>query len=65
MKKYRIAIIQTETFFGDPVKRYAVQVRVALFWWVTIAHADQIVQAKCIIKNKSGRKPEKVLKVIK
>lgn len=64
MKKYRIAVIATTTYFGEPVSCYAVQVRVALFWWVTIETMGQPCQARYYLKHSTG-KPEKVLKVIK
>lgn len=65
MKKHRIVLVDTVTAFGDPVKWYAVQVRVAFFWWITIHHFSQLSQARYWL-HKSGapHKPEKVVKVI-
>lgn len=63
MKRHRIAVIQTVTWYGVPIKRYAIQQRVALFWWVTIEQTDRLCQARYYLANSTG-KPEKVLKVI-
>lgn len=64
--KHRIVLIETTSAFGDPVKWYAVQRRVALFWWVTIHHFSQLRDARYWL-NKSGApsRPEKIIKVIK
>lgn len=63
--KYRIVMIDTETAFGHPVKWYAVQKRVALSWWVTVAHANQLSQARYWL-HKSGapHRKEKVVRII-
>ncbi len=65
MKKYRIVLIETTTSFGDPVKWYAAQLRVALFWWVTIHHFSQLHDARYWL-NKSGapNRKERIIKVI-
>lgn len=65
MSKFRIALIDTTTAFGHPVKWYAVQKRVALFWWVTVAHASQLYQARYWL-HKSGapHRKEKVVRII-
>lgn len=64
-KKYRIARIKTITAFGDPVYRYAVQVRIALFWWVTIVTCDHLSQARYCL-NESGvvNRPVEVIKIV-
>lgn len=46
MKKYRIALIETETFLGEKVKRYVIQERIALFWWVTIESMSTLSSAR-------------------
>lgn len=63
--KYRIVMIDTETAFGHPVTWFAVQKRVAFFWWVTIERMSQLSQARYWL-NKSGapKRKEKVLRVI-
>lgn len=65
MKKYRIVMIDTETAFGDQVTWFAVQKRVALFWWVTVERMGALVQARYWL-NKSGapKRKEKVLRVV-
>ena len=63
MKKYRIVLIETTSAFGDPVKWYAIQVRVALFWWVTIETCGTLSQARYWL-HKSGA-PSRVERVIK
>ena len=65
MKKHRIVLVETVTAFGDPVKWYAVQVRVALFWWVTVEHCGALSQARYWL-HKSGApsRKEKVVKII-
>ena len=63
--KYRIVMIDTETAFGHPVKWFAVQKRVAFFWWVTIERMGTLAQARYWL-NKSGdtKRKEKVLRVV-
>ena len=63
--KYRIVIIDTETAFGTPVKWFAVQKRVAWFWWVTVERMSTLAQARYWL-NKSGapNRKEKVLRVV-
>lgn len=63
--KYRIVMIRTETMFGDQVTWFAVQKRVALFWWVTVERVGTLVQARYWL-NKSGapKRKEKVLRVV-
>ncbi len=65
MNKFRIVLVDTTTALGHPVKWYAVQKRVALFWWVTVAHASQLSQARYWL-NKSGEphRKEKLLRII-
>lgn len=65
MSKFRITLIETTTAFGHPVRWYAVQKRVALFWWVTVAHASQLSQARYWL-HKSGapHRKEKVVRII-
>lgn len=65
MKRYRIALVETTTAFGDPVKWYAVQVRVALFWWVTVETCGQLCQARYWL-NKSGapHRKERIIKIV-
>ena len=65
MKNFRIVMIDTETAFGHPVKWFAVQNRVALFWWVTVERMGTLVQARYWL-NKSGvqNQKEKVLRVV-
>lgn len=65
MSKYRIVLIETTTAFGEPVKWYAVQKRVAFFWWVTVEGCGQLCQARYWL-HKSGapQRKEKVIKVV-
>lgn len=63
MAKYRIAIVDWTSVFGDVVRSPAVQVRVAFFWWVTITHCDSVEQAKTYIKNMKKRKKDIFIKV--
>ncbi|QIW88916.1 hypothetical protein CJ19_057 [Escherichia phage CJ19] len=65
MSKFRIALIDTTTAFCHPVKWYAIQKRVALFWLVTVGHTSQLSQARYWL-HKSGapHRKEKVLKVV-
>ena len=65
MSKFRIVLVDTTTAFGHPVKWYAVQKRVALFWWVTVSHASQLSQARYWL-HKSGapHRKEKVVRII-
>ncbi|WKV16889.1 hypothetical protein [Escherichia phage PH1062] len=65
MKKYRIVMIRTETAFSDPVIWFAVQKRVAWFWWVTVEKMGTLTQARYWL-HKSGApyRKEKVVKVI-
>lgn len=66
MRKYRIARIKTTTAFGDPVYWYAIQVRIAFFWWVTIETCGTATQARYYL-NKSGAvdRPVEIIKIIK
>jgi hypothetical protein len=63
--KYRIVMIRTETAFGDPIACFAVQKRVAWFWWVTVERMCALAQARYWL-NKSGapKRKEKVLRVV-
>lgn len=63
--KYRIVMIDTETDFGHPVQWFAVQRRVAFFWWVTIERTSHLAQARYWL-NKPGspKRKEKVLRVV-
>ena len=65
MKSFRIVIIDTETAFGDAVTWFAVQKRVAFFWWVTVERMGTLAQARYWL-NKSGapKCKEKVLRVV-
>lgn len=65
MRKYRIALVETTSAFGDPVKWYAAQVRVAFFWWVTIHHFSQLNDARYWL-NKSGaiHRKERIIKIV-
>lgn len=65
MSKFRIVLVDTTTAFGHPVKWYAVQKRVALLWWVTVAQARQLSQARYWL-HKSGapHRKEKVVRII-
>lgn len=65
MRKYRIARIKTTTAFGDPVYWYAVQVRIAFFWWVTIETCGALSQARYYL-NESGvvNRPVEVIKIV-
>ena len=68
MKKHRIVLIKATTALGDPVKWYAVQVRVAFFWWVTIGRMSQLSQARYYLESSGATErteKEKVLKVVK
>ncbi len=65
MVKYRIALIDWTTAFGDVVRSPSVQVRVGLFWWVTLTHCETKAQAQTYITNLRKRKPEKLVKVMK
>lgn len=65
MSKFRIVLIDTTTAFGHPVKWYAVQKLVALFWWVTVAHASQLSQARhWLHKSGAPHRKEKVVRII-
>lgn len=63
--KYRIVMIDTESAFGHPVRWFAVQKRVAWFWWVTVERMSTLDQARHWM-NKSGahKRKEKVLRVV-
>lgn len=63
MKKHRIVMVETSTAFGETVKWYAVQVRVAIFWWVTISYMSSLSMARYYIRNGHQHKKEKVVKV--
>lgn len=65
MMKYRIAIVDWHTAFGDVVRCPAVQIRVAFFWWATITHCDSITQAKTYIESQKKRKKDVFIKVYK
>lgn len=64
-RKFRIVRIATRDAFGYPVEWFAVQRRVAFFWWITIERFSQLSQARYWL-DKSGapHRKEKVLKVI-
>ncbi len=64
MAKYRIALIDWTTPFGDVVRSPSVQVRVGLFWWVTLTHCETKAQAQVYIANVQKRKPEKLVRVM-
>lgn len=65
MRHYRIALIETTTAFGDPVKRYAIQLRVAFFWWVTVEICGSLFQARyCLNESKAPMRKERIIKVI-
>lgn len=64
MAKYRIASVQWWTVFNEPVVSPTVQMRVGLFWWVTIAHCESVKQAITYIRNIEKRKTEKILGII-
>lgn len=65
MKKYRIALIETETFFGEKVKRYVIQERVALFWWVTIESMSTLSSARYYLGESGAMERRKKVKHIK
>lgn len=56
--KYRIAVVDWHTAFGDVVRGPAVQIRVAFFWWVTITHCNSFEEAKTYINNMKKRKKD-------
>ena len=65
MAKYRIALIDWTTVFGDVVRSPSVQVRVGFFWWVTLTHCESKTQAQTYINNRIKREPEKLIRVMK
>lgn len=65
MAKYRIAIVDWHTEFGDVVRSPAVQVRVAFFWWVTITHCNAVEEAKTYIKSMQKKKKDVFVRIYK
>lgn len=51
MMKYRIAVADWHTRTLGNASLYAVQVRVAFFWWITVVHCETFLQAKAYIDN--------------
>ncbi|UZZ64351.1 hypothetical protein A54_111 [Septuagintavirus sv54] len=67
MSKFRIVLIDTTTVYGIPVTWYAVQKRVAFFWWITVEYTSQLSQARYWLhlhKTNAPYRKEKVLEVI-
>ncbi|TIM24819.1 MAG: hypothetical protein E5Y74_00030 [Mesorhizobium sp.] len=65
MRKYRIALIEWQTVFGDKIRSPSVQVRVGLFWWLTLTHCETVKQANFYIESVKKRKAEKVIRILK
>lgn len=65
-RKFRIVRIATLDAFGRPVEWYAVQRRVAFFWWVTVEHYfSQLTQARYWLhKSCAPHHQERVIKVV-
>lgn len=65
MKKYRVVLIETVNAFDEPVKWYAIQVRTAFFWWVTVEMVGSLASAWHVLYNSNRfSRPEKVIKVV-
>lgn len=62
--RYRIALIEWRTAFGDKVQSPSVQKRVAFFWWVTLTHCESVKQAHTYIGNIEKKPPEKIIKIL-
>lgn len=65
MMKYRIAVVDWHTAFGDVVRSPAVQVRVAFFWWVTITHCNSATDAKTYINSMKKKKKDVFIGIYK
>ncbi len=64
MAKYRVAIVEWTTVFGEKVLSPSPQVRVGFFWWVTLTHCESVKQALIYIENVKKRKKEIVHRVV-
>lgn len=51
MSKYRIAVVDWHTKTLGNASLYAVQIRVAFFWWITVVHCETFFQATAYIDN--------------
>lgn len=64
--KYRIVIVERYLRISKELKKtYAVQSSRFGFLWITIAHCDNIHQARVYVRNKRNDFKEKIVKVIK
>lgn len=64
MEKYRVVIADWQSAFNETVRSPAVQVRVGLFWWVTLTHCESISQARTYISNIKNKKADVVVSVL-
>lgn len=63
--KYRVAIVEWSTFFGERRKTAAVQQRVAFFWWVTLTHCETVRMARTYISNIEKKPQDRLISVVK
>lgn len=64
MKNYRIALVEYDHKFVGQRKTYALQRRVGLLFWYTVARASTVQQCLEIYDNVKGRK-EKIINVLR
>lgn len=65
LSKYRIVSEEWVTAFGEKRITPAVQVRVGLFWWVTLTRCESVKQARYYIEHGCARREKsKVIGVI-
>lgn len=65
LSKYRIVSEEWVTAFGEKRITPAVQVRVGLFWWITLTRYESVEQARYYIEySRHRREKSKVIRVI-
>lgn len=64
MKNYRIVVLSYEHPLAGMKRIYALQKRIGIFFWYTVAKCDSLEQCKTVHKNTKDKK-ERVINVIR
>lgn len=63
MKNYRIVIVEYEHPLVGMKKTFALQKRIGLFFWYTVAHCDSLSQCRTYYENTKNRR-ENLIKIL-
>lgn len=65
MKNFRIAVVEYEHPTAGMKKTFALQRRIGVFFWYTVARCNREAECFCVYKSIIGRKKERFINVLR